>query len=43
MKFGINTDLNMQNAIVMRAFFALYQKYCFWANFVRKIKIIISS
>ena len=41
MKFLIETDLDMQNSIVMVPFFALDEKYTFWANVLQTIKIAI--
>ena len=38
--FPSTTNLNMQNLMVMLAFSAFDQKYCFWANLVQKIKIV---
>ena len=43
LKFDISINLNMQNSIVMLTFSALFQKYPFWANFVQKVKIVIST
>ena len=36
LKFGINSESNMQNSIVMWTFSVLDQKYRFWENLVSK-------
>ena len=38
-KFGIWTNGNMQNLIVMFTFPDFHQKYSFWLNLVQNIKI----
>ena len=40
LKFGTQTNLNMQNSMVMFTFSVFYRKYFFWANFVSKFKIV---
>ena len=40
MKFGIKTNLNMLNPMVMSKFSVLDQNYLFWENLVHKIKIV---
>ena len=38
-QFGIQTNSNIKNSIVMLTFFAFHQKNPFWKNLVQKIKI----
>ena len=40
LKFGTYTNSNMQNSMVMFIFFVFDWKYPFWANLIKKIKII---
>ena len=40
LEFGMETDLNVQNLMVVFIFSELYWKYSFWANLVEKIKIV---
>ena len=40
MKFGIQTNSNMLNLMVMFTFCILDQKYPFWADLVQKIKTV---
>ena len=42
LKFGTQTNLNMQNSMVVFTFSALDQKNPFWGNFVQKSKIACS-
>ena len=41
LKFGTQTNSNMQNSVVM--FSVFYQKYPFWINLLKKIKIVSLS
>ena len=43
LKFGMETDLNMQSSVVVFIFSDLDWKYFFWANLVQKIKIATLS
>ena len=40
LKFGSQTNSNMQNSMMLFTFFVFEWKYSFWANLVQKIKII---
>ena len=40
LKFGIETNSNVQHSIVVFTFFVLDRKPPFWANLVQKIKIV---
>ena len=40
LKFGTDTNSNMQNSMVMFTFSVFDQKYPFWGNLVQKVKII---
>ena len=40
MKFGVQTNSNMMNLMVMFNFSLLDWKYIFWANLVQKTKIV---
>ena len=40
LKFGTNTNLNMQNSMVIFTFAVLDRKHPFWANLIQKIKIV---
>ena len=39
-KFGTQTNLSMQNSMMMLTFSVLEQKYRFWANLVQNIKSV---
>ena len=43
LKFGMSTDLNMQNLMVVFISFWFRWEIAFWANLVRKIKIVTLS
>ena len=43
LRFGTQTNSNMQNSMVMFTFSVFYQKYPFWVNLVQKIKIVSFS
>ena len=43
LKFGAKSNSNMQNSMVIVAFYVLDQKHTFWANLVQKIKIVSLS
>ena len=43
LKFGTNTNSNIQNSMLMFIFLVFDWKYRFWANLVQKIKIVILS
>ena len=40
LKFGTQTNLNMQNSMMMFNFSVFDWKYTFWANLVQKIEIV---
>ena len=40
LKFGICTNSNMQNSIVVFTFFVFDQKFIFWENLVQNVKIV---
>ena len=40
LKFGTETNVNMQNSMVMLIFSVFDRKYPFWANLVQNIKIV---
>ena len=40
LKFGTETNSNMQNSMTLFSFFIFEWKYPFWANFVQKVKIV---
>ena len=40
LKFGIETNSNMQNSMTLFSFFTFEWKYPFWAKLVQKIKIL---
>ena len=39
-KFGSSNNLNMQNSMVVLTFFVSKGKHPFWANLVKKSKIV---
>ena len=41
LKFGSQTNSNMQDSVVLFTFSVLDWKHPFWANLVQKIKIVI--
>ena len=43
LKCGTKNSSNMQNSMAMFTFSILGQEYLFWANLVRKIKIVSLS
>ena len=40
LKFGSSNNLTMQNSMVVLTFFVLKGKHPFWANLVKKNKIV---
>ena len=40
LKFGIHSNWNMHNSIVMFTFLVLDREYSFWTNWVQEIKIV---
>ena len=43
LKFGTETDSNMQNSMELFTFSVIHRKHSFWANLVQKIKIVSLS
>ena len=43
LKFGIKTNLNMRNSMMMFTFSVFDHKYISWANLVQKFKIVQSE
>ena len=40
LKFGIHSNWNMHNSMVMFTFLVLDREYSFWTNWVQEIKIV---